>query len=120
MLSIRAARRHDEPVPTSRALPHFTAVATSLQPEKRLLLAVLEDAVNTLQHYATVSSGRGRHIFVDAAEWFASTAADRLFDFESICQALGLDPSYIRGGLRRWCNARRASLMTVRRATADG
>jgi hypothetical protein len=87
-----------------------TPVPTSLQPEKRLLLAVLEDAVDTFQHYATVSSGRGRHIFVDAEQWFASTAADWLFDFEFLCQALGLDPSYIRSGLRLWCDARRAPI----------
>jgi len=81
----------------------------ALQPEKRLLLAVLEDAVTDFKAYATLPSGRGRAIFVEAEAWFESPAADRAFDFESICQSVDLDPSFIRGGLERWCAARRRS-----------
>jgi len=83
------------------------AVGASLQPEKRLMIAVLEDAVSDFQKYATASSGRGRRLFADADTWLESTATDRPLDFENICQALDLDPSFIRGGLRRWCTARR-------------
>ena len=46
-------------------------------------------------------------LFADADAWFRSSAADRPLDFESICQALGLAPSFIRVGLHRWCSARR-------------
>jgi len=94
--------------PAGLVLPRdFDAVAPSLQPERRLLLAVLQGAVSDVQKYATAWSGRGRQLFADAEAWFASTATDRPLDFESICQALDLDPSFIRGGLRRWCIARR-------------
>src|SRR5439155_5102022 len=41
-----------------------------LQPEKRLMLAVLECAVSDFQKYATASSGRGRRLFADADAWF--------------------------------------------------
>lgn len=78
-----------------------------VQPEKRLLLAVLEGAVTDFQKYATASSGRGKRLFADADAWFASAAADQPCTFESICQALALDPSFIRAGLRRWCSTRR-------------
>src|SRR5690348_9678886 len=64
------------------------AAATRLQPEKRLILAVLDAAVNEFQAYATASSGRGRRIFADVEAWFRSTATDGLFDFETICHAL--------------------------------
>jgi hypothetical protein len=70
------------------------------------MLAVLEGAVSDFQKYATASSGRGTRLFADAAAWLESTATDRPLDFESICQALGLSPSFIRAGLRRWCLAR--------------
>ena len=83
------------------------AVQARLQPEKRLLLAVMEGAVSDFQKYATASSGRGRRLFADAKAWFQSTATDQPLDFESICQALALDPSFIRIGLERWCAARR-------------
>jgi hypothetical protein len=79
----------------------------TLQPEKRLLLAVLEGAVSDFQKYATALGGRGRRLFADADAWFASPAADQPCDFENICQALALDPSCIRAGLQRWCSTRR-------------
>ena len=91
-------------IPPPRVLDR--AVATA-QPEKRLLLAVLEGAVSDFQKYATASSGRGKRLFADADAWFSSSSATQPCDFESICQALALDPSFIRAGLHRWCSARR-------------
>jgi hypothetical protein len=82
-------------------------VAARRQPEKRLMVAILESAVSDLQHYATSSQGRGRRFFFEAKAWFDSTASDGPGDFEYICQVLDFDPSFIRAGLRRWCAARR-------------
>jgi hypothetical protein len=83
------------------------ATPSRIQPEKRLLLAVLEGAVADFQKYATASSVRGRRLFADAEGWFHSSATEQPLDFENICQALALDPSFIRVGLNRWCLARR-------------
>ncbi len=77
-------------------------IDASLQAEKRLMLAVLEDAVGTFQKYAHVSGRRPRRLFAEAEEWFASTDTQWPFAFVNICQALGLEPEYIRRGLRRW------------------
>src|SRR2546428_4243167 len=74
----------------------------SLQPEKRLMLAVLEDAVGTFQKYVNVGSRHGRRLFSEAEEWFASEDADWPFAFVNVCQALGLDAEYLRAGLWRW------------------
>jgi hypothetical protein len=93
-------------------------LAASRQPEKRLMLAVLEAAVADVQTYAGVQSGRGRRIFTEAAKWIGSSDCDRPFDFESICTALGLDPSFIRSGLLRWCAARRRASVPARQAPA--
>jgi len=77
-------------------------VDASLQPEKRLMLAVLEDGVGTFQKYAGAPGRRGRRLFAEAEEWFASDDSDWPFAFVSICQALGLEPRYVRKGLRLW------------------
>jgi hypothetical protein len=79
---------------------------TVSQPEKRLLLALLEGAVDDFKKYATASTGRGRRLFADVNAWFGSTSHDRFLDFETICDGLGLDPSFLRSGLRRWRAAR--------------
>src|SRR5215475_13364908 len=44
----------------------------SLVPEKRLLLAVLEEAVVTFQRYASEQGRRGRRLFREAEEWMGS------------------------------------------------
>ena len=87
-------------------------IDASLQPEKRLMLAVLEDAVGTFQKYATASTRRGQRLFAEAEEWFASDAMDWPFGFENICQALGLEPEFLRRGLWRWRDVQRGPAPT--------
>lgn len=77
-------------------------VDASLQPEKRLMLAVLEDAVGAFQKYVWATNRRGRRFFNEAEAWFEVRDADWPFAFENVCEALGLEPSFIRLGLRRW------------------
>jgi hypothetical protein len=89
-------------------------VDASLQPEKRLMLAVLEDAVGTFQKYVNVHSRHARRLFTEAEEWFASADADWPFAFVNVCQALGLDSDYIRSGLWRWRDGRPASADSIK------
>jgi hypothetical protein len=44
----------------------------------------------------------GRKLFRETAGWFASDDTSSPFCFVTICQLLGLDPDYLRAGLRRW------------------
>ncbi len=74
------------------------------------MLAVLEDAVGAFQKYVTSSSRRGQRLFTEAEEWFAASATDWPFGFENICEALGLEPAYIRTGLARWREAQQAEV----------
>lgn len=76
-----------------------------LEPVKRLMLAVLDRAVNDFRTYAVVPTGRGRRLFAEVEAWFRSST-DGAFDFETICQATGLDPDFIRSGLRSSYGAR--------------
>jgi len=73
-----------------------------LQPEKRLQVAVLADAVNTFHRLASRERARARRLFAEVEEWFASDDADTPFTFIGICDSLSLDPTYIRRGLREW------------------
>jgi len=82
-----------------RTKGHFT-------PEERLMLAVLNDAVECLGKYQD-STGRGhRALYRQAREWVLGTDNDRLYSFENVCDTLGLDPGYLRIGLRRWIDGK--------------
>ena len=65
------------------------------------MLAVLEEAVTTFQRNVFESRGRGRRLFLEVAAWIAADDTASAFSFVSVCQALDLDPSYVRAGLRR-------------------
>jgi hypothetical protein len=72
-----------------------------LEPEKRLMLAILEDAVQCFQNNGFAQSVRGRRIFQEAKKWIVDADRDWVFSFENVCEALGLNPAYVRAGLRR-------------------
>jgi hypothetical protein len=73
-----------------------------IQPEKRLQVAVLADAILTFHRWAGVERTRARRLFAEVEAWFASDDADGPFTFIAICDSLEFDPSYIRRGLRQW------------------
>jgi len=73
-----------------------------IQPEKRLQVAVLADAILTFHRWAGDQRARARRVFVEVEAWFVSDEADGPFTFMAICDSLKLDPSYIRRGLRHW------------------
>jgi|GEM_PF-808937 len=75
-------------------------------PEQRLMLAVLEDAVHRFRKNADAKTLEGKAIFAEEEEWFFGPGVDGPFSFESICDTLGLDPGYMRRGLRRWVRAK--------------
>lgn len=74
----------------------------SLGPEKRLILAVLEDAIYCFQKYMSAADRRSAALFRDAEEWMMEDNNDWPFSFENVCLALGLNPSYVRRGLLCW------------------
>jgi len=73
-----------------------------LQPEQVLMLAVLEDAVLCFQDNVAAVAPRKQMLFREAEEWIFSSAKSYLFTFDNICEALALDPDYLRRGLKRW------------------
>ena len=75
---------------------------TSLEPEKALLLAVLEDGVRCFQDNILPRNRKKQMLFEEAEAWLFSDEANGVFSFVSICGLLGFDPGYIRRGLRWW------------------
>jgi hypothetical protein len=75
---------------------------TLLEPEKRLMLAILEDAVNCFQENLSAESGKRKILFNDVEQWIRADGSDWVFSFDHICEALGLTPAYVRQGLLRW------------------
>jgi hypothetical protein len=80
-----------------------------LEPEKALLLAVLEDGVRTFQDNIFAESGKKRALLDEAREWLFTNGLEHVFSFNSVCSSLGLDPGYIRRGLKRWEEHSRAA-----------
>ncbi len=77
-----------------------------LEPEKRLMLAVLEDAIVCFQKYLFARDTRGKTLFRGAEEWILEERSDWLFSFENICEATGFNPQYVRRGLIQWKKAK--------------
>jgi hypothetical protein len=73
-----------------------------LEGERRLMLAVLEDAVSCFQKYAGATRPRSRRLFKEAEEWFFDEEASWIFSFDSVCTVLGIHPEYFRRNLLRW------------------
>jgi hypothetical protein len=67
-----------------------------LDPEKTLMLAVLEDAVTCIQKYRPSPSGKGKRLFHDARDWIFADEEDWPFSFINVCETLGFDPGYLR------------------------
>jgi len=75
---------------------------TPLEPEKHLVLAVLEDGIRCFQDNASARAGKKKKLFEEAQEWLFCDESDWLFSFASVCSLLGFDPDYIRRGLKKW------------------
>jgi hypothetical protein len=74
--------------------------------EERLMLVVLESAVEDFQKYVLARHTCGKKLFQLAEEWFLEKENRTLFSFESICETLQLHPDYIRQGLLLWKEAK--------------
>jgi hypothetical protein len=74
-------------------------LSRKLEGEKRLMIAVLKDAVECLDKYRGSRNSVGRCQYLSALEWVEDTSTDWLFSFTNICDLLGFDPEYLREAL---------------------
>lgn len=87
----------------STVLPsqYFDSRPAELSPEKRLMFAVLIDAVRCLEMGLTGPASRQRRL-AEVDWWLFRARGDQLFSFDSVCVALEIDPDHLRRGLLRW------------------
>lgn len=76
-----------------------------IEPEKKLMLAALADALTCFQKYLAARKGKGKNLFREADEWIFGEDDDHLFSFENVCEVIGLDPQYVRRLLAQWKQA---------------
>jgi len=62
--------------------------------EERLMLAVLESAVEDFQKYVLARNPSGKKLFQQAEEWFLEKDGEALYSFENICETLELHPAH--------------------------
>jgi len=101
-------------------LPTQFTPEAALRSEERLILAVLEDAVNCFQHYAFAREAKLRRLHDDARGWIYSDNRTWPFSFENICHTLDIAPAYLREGLEEWLAASALREGRARRPRARG
>jgi hypothetical protein len=87
-----------------------------IDPERRLMAAILEDAVSCLSQDPQGYPRQHRKRFAEAYSWInIEPAEDWIFSFTNICETLGFDADYLRRGLNRWsAQSRSSALPTLR------
>jgi hypothetical protein len=75
---------------------------SAIAPVKRLMMAVLEDALRCFQNNSNAKSGPRKRLFVEAEQWLCGETGDGPFSFDTVCETLGIEPQFLRGGLRQW------------------
>ena len=71
-------------------------LSRKLEGEKRLMIAVLKDAVECLEKYRGSRTSIGQIQYQSAIEWVEDIDTEWLFSFNNICDLLGFDPEYLR------------------------
>lgn len=72
------------------------------EPERRLAIAVLQDAVDCYQKHLRARDRKARQLFIDADEWISSEDRTWPFSFDNVCDLLQINPEYLRQGLAVW------------------
>lgn len=72
------------------------------EPERRLVIAVLQDAVDCYQKHLRAQDRKARQLFVDAQQWIDSEDRSWPFSFENVCDLLQINADYLRVGLIAW------------------
>ena len=90
-----------------------------LHGERRLMLAVLEDAVDMYRKHVAARGGRNRQLFLDAEEWIDDDDRTWVFSFLNLCDVLDLDGEYIRRGLHALKAKARAGEQSAPQAYAE-
>jgi hypothetical protein len=90
-----------------------------LEGEKRLILSVLEDAIECFMKCIDASTSKGQRLFRDADEWIAHEDKRWVFSFDNVCDMLDINPEYMRRGLRDWKQRKLEAMQRAAEARAE-
>jgi hypothetical protein len=76
--------------------------------EHRLLIAIMQDAVECFQKHIHARDSKRRQLYLDAESWIASEDYSGTFSFNNVCDLLGMSPEYLRQGLIDWRDRERS------------
>lgn len=71
-------------------------------PERELMMAVLEEALADYQRCWKICDKKAMERFADAQAWILESNSEWIFSFVNCCEALGIEPDYLRQGLLLW------------------
>jgi len=81
------------------------------QPMRRLMAAVLRDAIGCFQRHLHDSTHRGQRLFRDAERWIMAENDVTPLRFSDVCDLLGLEADYLRSRLLEWQEREIAALL---------
>jgi len=70
--------------------------------ERRLMFAILEDAIECFQKHLLAEENKRRQLHIDAELWFLEDDPSWLFSFVNICDVFEIHPVFLRRGLLAW------------------
>jgi hypothetical protein len=73
-----------------------------LEPEKRLMWAILEDAVDRYRKHLADPRDKSSEEFAEVESWITDSDSTWFCSFDNVCETLGIDPQYLRRGLLAW------------------
>lgn len=76
--------------------PKILDEPSCVQPEKKLMMAILKDAIYCYTKYLVPRNVKEKEIFDNAEEWLFEKNEKWVFSFINICDTLGFDPDYFR------------------------
>ena len=84
-----------------------------LSPEHELMAAILEEALADYQRCWKARYKKNMKQFADAQAWILESNSEWIFSFVNCCEALGIEPDYLRQGLLRWEQGKCTKLLKV-------
>jgi hypothetical protein len=108
---------HGEVILASQA---FEPRRSDHQALRRLMIALLEDAIRTYQRNLFAESSHGRQLFHEAETWLMDDHPEAALHFQDVCDGLDLDADFLRGALQRWRANEMASVPAQRPRPGDG
>jgi hypothetical protein len=84
-------------------------------PERSLLSALLFDGIQSYIHCILAPTEKEKARYMEAYHWVMDDSVEYTFSFTNVCEALGVNPGYLRFGLANACHSHLAEVGKSRR-----